>query len=292
MPFRSYKSFVRFHKARMAVLMLLPFVFSVVWCSLTAYLFGDVRYPVVLWVMVMLFTLLLVITPPEACSATQNTFVCGTQMPPSHHADSVVHRLRQAGCLPAHCTVHLDTTQVLVPRIYACGTESASIVLSRHDYPLWRHGVAEAVIMHEVGHVTGPLALAVTLNSTHALCRVLCVTALMHLAVWQTVLDTSLSIVALFGAICCLATILMCELVLTPLRHSAEYVADSHAVKTGGVAGARGLMSYFEDGLYAFTYHTGGVAISPQKKSTHPAPTDRIAALRLYIRNAVAADAL
>jgi Zn-dependent protease with chaperone function len=173
--------------------------------------------------------------------------------------------------------------EVCIPCIYVHGFERCYIMVSHNDYPLWKQGAAEAVILHEVGHAATLTARLASLRPISKLNKVLYLAMVGHLLVMAFAPSESpISFIVLFGLAFCLATVLIGLLITKPLNHSAEYVADSHIVSTAGLTGIQGFLSYFADGLKG---GVGGKIISPYAKDTHPAPKDRIAALHLYVRD-------
>jgi Zn-dependent protease with chaperone function len=282
MRFRSYTVFVRYHKVRMALLMALPFVFLCCSSLFLAWITADMRYSVSLFGLVFMFTILMTITPSENSEWSLQAEPRNHLMPPCHAVDMIVNNLRKRKLLPDSFQVYLSRTNPQTPYAIVDGFERCNIVLSHYDYPLWKQGVAEAIIMHEVGHAAHTVARLSALRPVQKLDKVLRLAVACHLLVLLlTYPERAVTFVAFLGLTSCLVTMLLGKMVQRPLNHSAEFVADSHTAYTCGVQGVKGWLDYFEFGLRAYKNGDGG--ISPSTSHTHPAPIARIKALRLFV---------
>jgi len=285
----TYKAFTQKHTARVLWYSVLPFLCLGVGCAAIALAFNG-AYASVLFIGVC-FGVCLPLQDTEA-DGSWPQFVAGATLVATpntvHTLDHIVSRLRAQKLLPPQCAVLLNRTVVDVPKIYirGFGSRKHAIVMPHLSRHVWRNGVAEAVIMHEVGHAAywWSRIFRTDLNWTlDGVC-----TLAMFFQTGCMFIEFSNGHLILFdqsalGAICCGIVSIVAHLSTKRRLHSIEFLADAYAARTLGVRGAQGLIQYFEDSANS-AYGTPETCAT--ESLTHPSMQARIEALKLFIRDA------
>jgi hypothetical protein len=242
---------------------------------------GDMRAPAVVWIMVTTVHMFHLVHEGGNAKLVASGAPTSSDGP-IHALDFVERRLRNAQLLDARFVLELDHETMSPPRVYLHALPYR-VVLPENDHELWRPGVAEAVIMHEVGHANSLCEVAYKRCSEHMRHLWFCAAGIC--AVAMCLYNMPHAVVA-FTLLCICAA---CGIVHTqserPLLHSIEFVADSHIANALGDRGVRAMMQYFSADIQTHKLHPENRQhTAPRAEHTHPAPQDRIDAFELFLK--------